>query len=71
MNVLRRIGRALGKKTTAALLGVALQFLPISSEAKERLTEVCMAFLVGQGVADLGKERVKEERRSSVPTVGR
>jgi hypothetical protein len=55
-----------GKKTIAALVGIGLQFLPwIDADTKAEVTKLVIGFIVGQGVADAGKERALIEAGKS------
>lgn len=46
-----------GKKMIAAAVGVAVQFIPgISSDAKNEIRTLLVGYILGQGLADLGKE---------------
>jgi hypothetical protein len=47
------------KKLIVLVVGVAVQALPISSDAKQHITAAVAAYLLGQGLADVGKERAK------------
>lgn len=51
-----------GKKAVAAIVGIGLQFVPwLDSDTKAEITKLVMAFILGQGVADFGKERAALE----------
>jgi hypothetical protein len=50
------------KKIVATVIGAAVQLLPdryLDRDAKTKITEMLMVFVVGQGVADHGKEAAK------------
>lgn len=50
------------RKLTATILGAAVQFVPgIDDETKRTLAAVLISYVVGQGVADVGKEKAKIE----------
>jgi len=52
-----------GKKMAAAAVAIAVQFIPaISQDAKDEIRNVLVAFIIGQGIADAGKERAQIER---------
>ena len=64
------------KKLSAAIVGVLLVVLNdvfawgISPEAVQKTVAVVMAYVIGQGVADLGKEKVKAEQKAAAPPPG-
>lgn len=67
MSILPRLGSWVGdhKKITAGLLGVGVALIPeryVDVERRRELVELVIAFLVGQGLADIGKERAKAEQ---------
>jgi len=47
------------KKLIVFVVTVVVQALPIDQDAKHNLTAAAAAFLLGQGIADAGKERAK------------
>jgi hypothetical protein len=49
------------KKLIALVVGGAVQLLPLASDTKHEITKVVLAYLLGQGLADVGKERAKIE----------
>lgn len=52
-----------GKKAVAALVGVAVQFIPhVSDDLKNEIRNIVIGFIVGQGIADAGKEKALIER---------
>jgi hypothetical protein len=56
-----------GKKMVAALVGIGVQLIPnISVDLKDEIRNIVVGFIVGQGIADMGKERALIEK-SSVP----
>lgn len=58
----------LGKKLIAAILAMLLSLfgekLGAEEDAIEQTTAVLMAYIVGQGIADAGKERAKVEKKA-------
>lgn len=59
-----------GKKVVAALVGVGVQLLPyFSPETKEEIGKLVIGFIVGQGIADAGKEKALIERSAPPPAV--
>lgn len=53
-----------GKKMIAAAAAIAVQFIPyLSQDAKEEVRNIVIGFIVGQGIADAGKERALVEAR--------
>jgi hypothetical protein len=57
---------AIGKKVVAAVVGIAVQFLPVDEDTRHKIAEIAIGFIVGQGIADWGKERAKVEREPPV-----
>jgi hypothetical protein len=58
------------KKLTATILGGLVALVPqhiLSDEQRNSLVGLLVAFVVGQGVADAGKEKAKIERRTPPP----
>lgn len=52
-----------GKKVLAALVGVGVQLIPgISNDLKDEIRNIVIGFIVGQGIADAGKEKALIER---------
>jgi hypothetical protein len=47
------------KKLIALAIGAGVQLLPFDQDTKHQIAQIVMAFLVGQGIADHGKEREK------------
>lgn len=45
------------KKLTALVVGTAVQLLPVSQDLKEEISKLVIGFLIGQGIADAGKEK--------------
>jgi hypothetical protein len=55
-----------GKKMLAAAVGIAVQFIPgLSEDSKNEVRNILIGFIVGQGIADAGKERAAGERAAS------
>lgn len=53
-----------GKKMLAAVVGIAVQFIPgLSADAKDEVRNILIGYIIGQGVADMGKERAAVEPR--------
>lgn len=54
------------KKLTATLIGVLVNFfgeaIGLDEHSRQQVTIVLVAFVVGQGVADVGKEKAKVEK---------
>lgn len=63
--MVRRWWSKVPKKITAGVIGVLVQLLPIPDGFKERIAELAMAFILGQGIADAGKERAKIEKETT------
>lgn len=66
MKVLVAIRDWLGahKKLTATIVGLAVAAIPekfLDDAAKTRLAAVLVAYILGQGLADVGKEKAKVE----------
>ena len=52
------------KKLTVLLLGAVVQLLPfLDQDTKNEITKWGAAYIIGQGVADFGKERAKIEQQ--------
>ena len=52
-----------GKKALAALVGIGVQLIPnISADLKDEIRNIVIGFIVGQGIADAGKEKALIER---------
>lgn len=52
------------KKATAAIIAALVNLVPdryVAADQKDALTKLAIAFVVGQGAADFGKERAKVE----------
>jgi hypothetical protein len=49
------------KKLVVFFIGAAVQLLPLPDAIKAEITKVAAGFLIGQGLADIGKERAKIE----------
>jgi hypothetical protein len=47
------------KKLTALVVGGLVQLLPIPADTKHEITKVVLGYLLGQGMADWGKEKAK------------
>jgi hypothetical protein len=47
------------KKLIALIVGGVVQLLPIDADTKHEVTKIVLGFLIGQGLADVGKERAK------------
>ncbi len=50
------------KKLTAMVVGIAVQFLPVSEDLKNEVRNIVIGFLGAQGLADLGKGRAVVEK---------
>jgi hypothetical protein len=59
---MKRWWNRIPKKLTVLLLAAGVQLLPVSQELREELAKLAMAFLVGQGIADAGKEAVDRQK---------
>lgn len=57
------------KKLIVFVVGLGVQLLPIDSDTKHEITKAVGAFLLGQGIADFGKEKAKVEALSGNPLI--
>lgn len=60
------------KKATAAIIAALVNLIPdryLADDQKDTLSKLAMAFIVGQGAADFGKERAKVELAAGGPGV--
>jgi hypothetical protein len=49
------------KKIVVFVIGFVVQLLPVSTDLKHEIVKIAAGFLIGQGLADMGKERAKIE----------
>lgn len=57
------------KKLIVLAVGLAVQALPLDQDSKHRITAAVAAYLIGQGLADVGKEKAKVEAAAAAPGV--